>query len=217
MTITLWHIWETRNGARNGEGQLHPHCIVEKNPSLCWYVHNYKPIASKRCDPIRPKKWAPPPGVWVMVNVDAAVFAESNRMGIGLVFRDHNGNFLAACRQGLNGITEPEVAEATALRHAVHFVSALPYNHVIVASDCLSVVKKLLSTGKDRSQVAVLIQDIKQAAKGSIAFSFIHVSRSCNEVANSLARSADQLSESVWFREAPEFIRASLCNDRLIE
>jgi hypothetical protein len=83
-----------------------------------------------------------------MVNVDAAVFAKSNRMGFGLVIRDHNGNFLAGYRQGLDGITEPEVAEAIAFRHAVHFVLALPYRHVIVASDCLSVVKKLHSKKK---------------------------------------------------------------------
>jgi hypothetical protein len=63
----------------------------------------------------------------------------------------------------------------------------------------------------------VLIQDIKQAAKSSITFSFIHVSRSCNEVAHSQVRSTDKLSEPVWFNEAPDFIRTSLCNDRLIE
>lgn len=102
-------------------------------------------------------------------------------------------------------------------RHAVHLVSALPYNHVLIASDCLSVVNKIQSMAKDRSQVAVIIHDIKQATKRSISFSFIHVSRSCNEVAHSLARSADHLSESVWFHEAPELIRTSLYNVRLIE
>jgi hypothetical protein len=71
-----------------------------------------------------------------MVNVDVALFAESNRIGIGLVIRDHNGRFLAAFRRGLEGFIEPETTEATALRHAVRFVSILPYNQVIFASDC---------------------------------------------------------------------------------
>ena len=151
-----------------------------------------------------------------MVNVDVAVFAESNRMGIGLVIRDHRANFLAACRQGFDRITEPEITEAIAFRHAVYFVSALPYDKVIVASDSLNVVQKIKSANKDRSETGVLVEDIKHAAR-AIAFSFIHVSRNCNEVAHVLARSAVQLSESVWFHEAPEFIRASLCNDRLID
>jgi hypothetical protein len=65
---------------------------------------------------------------------------KSNQTGFGLVIRDHNGNFLVGYRQGLHGITEPEVAEAIAFRHAVHFVFALPYKNVIAASDCLPVV-----------------------------------------------------------------------------
>jgi hypothetical protein len=51
--------------------------------------------------------------------------------------------------------------------------------------------------------------------KALLPFPFIHVSRSCNEVAHSLARSTrstDKLPESVWFHEAPKFIRASLYN-----
>jgi hypothetical protein len=38
-----------------------------------------------------------------MVNVDAAVFAKSSRLGFGLVMRDHNGNFSAGYKQGLMG------------------------------------------------------------------------------------------------------------------
>jgi hypothetical protein len=34
----------------------------------------------------------------VKVNVDAALFAGSERMEIGLVIKDHNGDFLAASR-----------------------------------------------------------------------------------------------------------------------
>jgi pentatricopeptide repeat protein len=219
MTITLWHIWQARNDARNGEGQLRPHFVVEKirADTEMALLHLYKPSNSNMCDPFRPKRWAPPPEGSVMVNVDAALFAESNRIGIGLVIRDHNGRFLAACRRGLEGFTEPEIAEATALRHAVRFVSILPYNQVTFASDCLSLIQKLHATSKDQSQVAAIIQDIKQTTQASITFSFIHVSRCCNVVAHILARSADQLSESVWYSEAPEFIQAALCNDRVNE
>jgi hypothetical protein len=150
------------------------------------------------------------------MNVDAALFAESNRMGLGAVIRDHKGSFLAACRQSISRVTEPEVAEAIALRHVVRFVSSLSFNKVIIASDCLSVVQKLHSNGKDRSLVASIVEDIKQEAKFSLKdLSFIHVSRCCNVVAHVLARSTGQCSDSVWFHEAPELIRASLCNDLL--
>lgn len=218
LTITIWHIWEARNCVRNGEHEVHPCCIVQKIQAYVEMVlmHLYEPVDSKKCDPVIYKQWAPPPEGWVKVNVDTALFAESKKMDIGLVIRDHNGSFLAACRQSRNWVTEPELAEAIALIYAVHFVSSLPYHKVLLASDCLSVIQKLQSNGRDRSLVASVIQDIKQEMRlSSIDFSFIHVSRCCNVVAHVLARSAGQYSDSVWFHEAPELIRASLCNDRL--
>ena len=63
-----------------------------------------------------------------MVNVDAALFAKSERMGIGLVIRDHNCDSLAASRQVYNRTIDLELEETIALRHAVHFVSKIPYN-----------------------------------------------------------------------------------------
>jgi hypothetical protein len=116
----------------------------------------------QRCLQIKPN------GLWFSYS---GVCKSNQNMGFGLVIRHHNGNFLVGYGQGLHGITEPEVAEAIAFRHAVHFVLALPYKNVIAACDYPPVVKKLHSKKKDCSQVVVLIQDIKQAAKGSITFS----------------------------------------------
>jgi hypothetical protein len=64
--------------------QLHPHCTVGKIQAYVDMVllHNYKPIVSKRCDPTEPRKWAPPPEGWVMVNVDAAVFANQTKWAL---------------------------------------------------------------------------------------------------------------------------------------
>ena len=86
----------------------------------------YDPVDPNRCDSIKPKLWSPPPGGWVMVNVDAAIFQKANRMGLGIVVRDHRGEVLAACRQGIDMITNPELAEAIAVRQAILFVSELP-------------------------------------------------------------------------------------------
>jgi len=52
FVISLWHIWEARNAVRNGESEMHPHCIVEK---LIAYVdmvllHLYNPVVPNRCD-----------------------------------------------------------------------------------------------------------------------------------------------------------------------
>ena len=174
-------------------------------------------IGPNRCDSHKSKRWDPPPRGWVMVNVDV-IFHKTNRMGLGIVIRDHKGDFLAACRQGIDRIINPELAEAIAFRRAILFASELSYNRAIVATDCLSLIRKLQSQDMDRSHTGIITQDIKKAAHvSSVVFSFIHVSRCCNEVAHVLARSTDQISELVWLHVAPEFLWPSLCNDRLNE
>jgi hypothetical protein len=48
------------------------------------------------------------------------------------------------------------------------------------------------------------IEDIKCLSRASsIAFSFNHVSRKCNQVAHVLAKSAGLLCDSVWFNVPP--------------
>ena len=125
-----------------------------------------------------------------MVKIDAALFPKTNRMGLGIVIRNHRGEFIAACRQGIDKITSPELAEATTFRRAILFASGLPYKQVIIATDCLSLIKKLRSVAIDRSFTGTITQDIKKAASASTVLSFIYVNRWCNEVAHVLARSA---------------------------
>jgi len=143
--IFLWHIWEVRNVVRNGEREVRPHCLVEKILAYVDMVllHMYDPIVSNRCDSFKPKLWDPPSEGWVLMNVDAAIFQKANRMGLGIVVRDYRTEVLAACGQSIDMITNPELAEAIAVRQTILFVSKLPYSHVIIATDCLSLVQKL--------------------------------------------------------------------------
>jgi hypothetical protein len=61
--------------------------------------------------------------------------------------------------------------------------------HVIVASDCSNIVRKIKSPRMDRSLVGPFIRDIKNLVRG-ISFVFIHVPRGCNEAAHVIARLA---------------------------
>ncbi|OEL36765.1 hypothetical protein BAE44_0002215 [Dichanthelium oligosanthes] len=74
-------------------------------------------------------------------------------MGLGIVVRDHSGDFLAAYRQGIDKITNPEIAEAVAFRRAILFALGLPCNQAIIATDCLSLFQKLRSEAIDGSHI----------------------------------------------------------------
>jgi hypothetical protein len=41
------------------------------------------------------------------VNVDAATFASTRQMGVGVVSRDHNGSFIIACGERYEEVVNP--------------------------------------------------------------------------------------------------------------
>ena len=78
-----------------------------------------------------------------MVNVDAATFEDPPWMSIGIVIRDHSGFFVAACCHKTDRITDAEMAEALAVRYVVYFAKEYNLHQVLVASDCLNLIKKI--------------------------------------------------------------------------
>jgi DNA mismatch repair protein MutH len=134
-------------------------------------------------------------------------------MGVGIVIRSHNGNFLAASSQLLDAVTVHELAEALALRSTVSLAREKGLKRVILLSDCLSVIQRIISPAQDRSLVGVVVKDIKTIASSMSSATFRHISRLCNNSAHTLARRADTF-DSCFFRDfAPEFIHDKLCID----
>jgi hypothetical protein len=120
------------------------------------------PDFSNRCEPnASTKRWVPPPKDWVKANVDAAVFSESERMRAGCVIQDHNEIFLATTNQVICKVFEPEMAEALVVRWALKFSCDQHFEKVVIVSDCLNLVRKLMQKSMDRSHTGAIVQDIK--------------------------------------------------------
>jgi hypothetical protein len=81
--------------------------------------HCFKEKSGNRRVPHKPLKWTPPPPGVILVNVDAALFADQCRMAMGAVFRKNDGSCLVAPSEPLHGFSSLELAEAMALRRAV--------------------------------------------------------------------------------------------------
>jgi hypothetical protein len=102
-----------------------------------------------------------------------------------------------------------------AARCALKFIFDQSWKKVIIASDCLNLLRKLRAKGMDRSHEGAIVQDIKKMAANLEEFSFVYNSR-CNQAAHILARSVEQTtSSSVWLDEVPESIQTLLCNELL--
>jgi hypothetical protein len=122
LAVAFWFLWETRNGVRNGDNMKHPRALAEQIKAYTDMIelHLRKPASSNRCESsISEDKWTPPPADKVLVNVDAALFSSTKRMGVGVVIRNHIGECLAACSELIQDVTTPELAEALAIRRAL--------------------------------------------------------------------------------------------------
>jgi ribonuclease HI len=200
LAVTVWHIWSARNAVRNGEPMKHTHSLSMQIKSYIEMIlqHLFMPPTIHRRETPQAPVWSPPPEGMVVINVDAALFSSTSRMGVGVVIRDHNGKFLAACSQVLHEVTSPELAEALAVRRAVTLAGEEGLDRIILMSDCLTVIQRINSSGRDRSLVGVVVEDIKTLATSLSSVTFHHISRLCNNSAHLLARRAE-LCDSIFF------------------
>jgi hypothetical protein len=117
LAVVFWHVWESRNDLRNNQAQPEPRRTTARClPYVDMIVlHCYKSTSVNRRETWVPCKWSPPlPGV-VLVNVDAALFDNLQRMASGVVICDHNGVCLLAASEPLPNYTSPESAETLAM------------------------------------------------------------------------------------------------------
>ncbi|KAI4985284.1 hypothetical protein ZWY2020_017914 [Hordeum vulgare] len=155
-------------------------------------LYNFRStISTRREHQTTIPKWSPSPARSVLVNVDAASFAQTKRIGIGVVIRNHLGLVLAASRRFVDYVDNLELGEAIAMRHALTFAEETGFQQIIVASHCASLVSKVKSGKKGRSQIGAIVFNIKRRAPKFMSCNFAHVSRPCNEAAHVVAKSAE--------------------------
>lgn len=159
------HIWNSKHA--HGEAQALRNQILDDSR---WTT------STRPEDQNSSHEWSPPPVGSVMINVDAAIFFQHQRAGIGVVIRNHLGQVLAACRRFVEHTTEAEMGEAIAMRHALLFAEQTGFQNVtIVSSDCSSLISKVKNTTYDKSHTCAIVFDIKSRAPKIKSCIFTHV------------------------------------------
>jgi hypothetical protein len=123
---------------------------------------------------------------WFCVNVDAALFPADQRMGLGAVIHNNNGYFILSLCEGARGFPPPEMAEALAVQRALVASRDHGVRKVVLVSDCLSLIHRLVSPRQDRSILNVVIKDIKTLTTDFESCLFKFSSHSLNVAAHKL-------------------------------
>ena len=152
-----------------------------------------------------PVKWTPPLKTLYKVNFDVAVFEHLGLAGLGVVFRDYDGNIIAALSQKINLPQTIELAEALVARRAVTLAVELSIHKVMVERDCMQVVQALKDHGRCLTMFGHVIEEICRLGFRLEMCSFHHVKREGNRLAHSLAHRAVLSAHiDVWVEELPE-------------
>jgi hypothetical protein len=86
------------------------------------------------------------PGNEIKINCDAAVDCLNNKMGIGVIARDHNGNAVVMLSASKEYISDPAMAEGSGWR-AVESAWSLDLENIMLEGDSLEVVQALKENG----------------------------------------------------------------------
>ena len=165
----------------------------------------------------RPKenlKWVPPPQGWFKVNVDGAIFKETNEAGIDVVVRDSQGWVLATLSEKVKGVQDAKAIEALAIRWVIRFAIETSFSCVIIESNSLSVIKAIQDNVESTCDVGYIIDDVKHLSMAMKSYEFHHTKREANQVAHTLVRKAIQFdTEMAWLEEIPPCVSVVIRND----
>ncbi|XP_062103683.1 uncharacterized protein LOC133814782 [Humulus lupulus] len=134
--------------------------------------------------------WTKPDVNSVKINIDAAIFTNEFKLGLGAVVRDHQGVVLTYrlwCKQGN---LQPDVAEAMGLKEVLSWIKTAQWQQVVIEMDSLVVVQAVRSSIYMPSVFGSIINDCKLLLSELSFVSLFFVKRSANRAAHTVARAA---------------------------
>ena len=127
--------------------------------------------------------------------------------------RDADGFRSAWCRS-YQGITDPLIIEALALRDAVVAAHNQNFEKIIAETDCAELVGLWLERRNHRALINPIISEIGEVIGKFTSFELVHIQRTANTVAHDCAKFACVHSAPAdWVVESPPCLSYSLMAD----
>uniref|UniRef100_A0A803P614 Reverse transcriptase domain-containing protein n=1 Tax=Cannabis sativa TaxID=3483 RepID=A0A803P614_CANSA len=161
--------------------------------------HTVSPSASPMPTSVQgAAKWTPPTGLNLKLNVDAALDANRNIVGVGAVVRNSDGHVLAAMAKPIVGNFASHIMEAQAMFHSLNWVIQLQLPISIVETDALLVANAFQFGSTAVSSYHDILLDVTSLLSFFPQVNVVHAKRSANMVAHSLAKFALGVEETCF-------------------
>uniref|UniRef100_A0A803QEE6 RNase H type-1 domain-containing protein n=1 Tax=Cannabis sativa TaxID=3483 RepID=A0A803QEE6_CANSA len=208
---TFWSIWTERNRVVHG-------FTTKPAPTLASFAVNYlsnfwttkgKYHNAASNNPIPAQvaanaPWKPPTGTNLKLNVDAALDANRNIIGVGVVVRNSAGRVLAALAKLIIGNFASHEMEANVMFHSLNWVIQLQLPIGIVETDALLVANALQKGSTIITYDHDLLIDVSSLLSFFPQVNIVHAKRSANMVAHCLAKFVLGVDETCsWLEDLP--------------
>ncbi|CAN6571026.1 unnamed protein product [Malus baccata var. baccata] len=221
IAVTYWHIWKSRCNFIFKQQPIYPGQVISAvHHSVGMFLEaNRVPSSRPRINDLdrgNDVSWSPPGSGFIKINVDASWNARECVGFVGVVARDDQGRFMAACRKNISALSVA-MAEAKAILHGCSLGRFMGWNDIIIESDSLDSVSCLQDLNSMGSWDAFpLLAKCTSLGKAFQECRWSWVPRSANKAADSLAsRQCREVCDFVWVNRPPSPLVHVLCNDGL--
>ena len=201
---TAWSLWQRRNRLREKQPSWTLHELGSRAKAYVVDFLNANSQPSQGSSQRAQVSWSPPTESVYKGNFDAAFFDTSGCAGVGVVFRDSQGQVIAALSQKIPLVQSVELAEAMAARRALLFAKELSLFDVEIEGDCSRVLAALIMARSCSTLFGHVIDECKSLGASLRSCKFNHVRREGNRLAHALARRAIiSVDTDVWVESLP--------------
>ena len=179
----MYSIWPSRNKVMHGEAAFVPAKTMEDISDTLLTLE--MPRDGDAPKVTRPScKWRKPPDDTVKLNSDAAIRSENNLAATAIVARS-SSCFLGAMDRAYEGILDPLIVEALALRDAAAFAVQKGFSKVLFEVDCADLVRHWQGRVDDRSVIKPVLDEISELCRFFVSYTIVHARREANRAAHS--------------------------------
>lgn len=186
--IGMYSLWTQRNRRRHGEAERPLRAAVQWAIDVAHDLWSLKIVQRQNVPRQLPPSWSPPEEGWLKCNTDGAFYPGKGQGATGAVLRDADGQITGGIAQWYDHGLDALTMEAWALRDGMTFARNKGVQRLHIETDSQELVKLWAAGGNQRSRIAPIIMDARELRTFFSAFKLSYSSRSCNQVAHSLAK-----------------------------
>ncbi|CAN1810344.1 Putative ribonuclease H protein At1g65750 [Linum perenne] len=190
IAMLVWCLWKERNARVWRQESKSVESIVKNGLEWLaeWKAAKSRVIPNAAAQLSACDTWHRPREGWLKCNLDAALFHDAGRFGMGMCIRDRHGAVVAYKMESRLGCPIPKECEASALIEAIRWVRSMGLSNVEFETDAEVLVNRLSKRVLDFTEFGSMVARCLELLDGGNSLVVSFARRNRNKVAHALAR-----------------------------